>query len=103
MSVMDMTPCLHWPAEEAWERQTERVSITDSADHLKHPDVLQLGGHMEAVKTVGLTAGVGADALHKVRSAGLQLTDHLRQRVLEESKGKTANLASAFSSYPHRT
>lgn len=84
-------PCLHWPAEEAWERQTDRVSITDHANHFEHPDVLQLGRHMEAVKAVGLTAGVGADTLHKVRSAGLQLTDHLRQRVLKERKGKTAN------------
>ena len=44
---------------------------------------------MEAVKTVWLAAGVGAHALHKVRTAGLQLTDHLRQRVLREGKGDT--------------
>lgn len=98
-----MTPCLHWPAEEARERQTDRVSITDHADHLEHPDVLQLGRHMETVKTVGLTAGVGEDTLHKVRSAGLQPTDHLRQRVLEDRRGKTANVATTFSFYPHTT
>lgn len=65
----------HRPAEEAWEGQANRVSITDHAHHLKHPDVLQLGGHMEAVKTVWLTTGVGAHTLHKVRSASVQLTD----------------------------
>lgn len=83
---MDMTHCLYWPAEEAWERQADRVSITDHADHLEHTDVLQLGRHMEAVKAVRVTARVGPDTLHKVRCAGLQLTDHLRKRVLEDRK-----------------
>lgn len=78
----------HWPAEEAWKGQADRVSITDHAHHLKHPDVLQLGRYMEAVKTVRLTAGVGTHALHEVRSASLQLTYHLWQRVLKESKGE---------------
>lgn len=54
--------------------------------HLEHPDVLELGRYMEAVKTVRVTARVGADALHKVRCAGLQLADHLRKRVLEDRK-----------------
>lgn len=66
----------HRPAEEAWEGQADRVSITDHAHHLENPDVLQLGRHMDAAKTVWLTTGVGADTLHKVRSASLQLTDH---------------------------
>ena len=76
----------HWPAEEAWEGQADGVSITDHAHHLKHPNVLQLSGHMEAVKTIWLTTGVWAHTLHKVRSASLQFTDHLWQWVLRKEK-----------------
>lgn len=75
---------LHWPAEEAWEWQANRVSIPDYAHHLKYPNVLQLGRHMEAVKTVWLTTGIGANALHKVGSTSLQFTDHFWQGVLKK-------------------
>lgn len=85
------------PAEEAWEGQADGVSITDRAHHLENPDVLQLGRHMGAVKAVGLSPGVGAHALHKVRSASLQLTDHLRQRVLKEKEVMQSN----WSFYNH--
>lgn len=102
MSLMDMTHCLYWPAEEAWERQTDRVSITDHTDHLEHPDVLELGWHVEAVKTVRVTARVGADALHKVRCAGLQLAHHLRKRVLEDRKQiEQAAHFPTYSFIPH--
>lgn len=74
----------HWPGEEARERQADRVTITDHSHHLKHPDVLQLGRHMGAVKSIRLTRGVGSDTLHKVRRAGIQLTDHLWHWVLKE-------------------
>ena len=62
------------PAEEAWKGQADRVSITDHAHHLKYSNVLQPGRHMEAVKAVGLTTGIGAHTLHKVGSTSLQFT-----------------------------
>jgi len=74
---MTVTTLPHSPAQEAREGQADGVSVTDHAHHLQNPDVLQLGRHFDAVKTVRLTAGVGAHTLHKVRRARLQLTDHV--------------------------
>lgn len=98
MKLLSRNRLWHRPAEEAGEGQADRVAIADHVHHIEHTDVLQLGGHMEAVKCVRLTAGVGAHALHEVRGAILQFTHHLWQRVLWE---KTVREETAFKRIVH--
>ncbi len=74
------------PAQEAGERQADRISIPDHADHLQNPHVLELCGHVEAVEHIRLSGVVGPDTLNKVRRTRLQLTGDLTQRVLERER-----------------